>query len=103
MLKLHVVTLISLLLLMVAVGCSSSDPSPHDKAVSATLTAAFPAGSAGRLDPDDAALHYATSNNSLDDARSLIEVVLMLIRKASLIGDLYTGQSLITLPTLHAY
>jgi len=37
MLKLRVITLVSLLLLVVAVGCSSSDQGAIDKAVSATL------------------------------------------------------------------
>jgi hypothetical protein len=43
MLKLRELTLISLLLLIVAVGCSSSDQAAIDKAVSATLAAAQPA------------------------------------------------------------
>ena len=41
--KLHVLTLISVLLLAVVVGCSSSDQSAIDEAVSATLVAAQPA------------------------------------------------------------
>ena len=40
--KLRVLTLVSLLLIAVAVGCSSSDQGAIDKAVSATLTAAQP-------------------------------------------------------------
>ena len=40
--KLPVPTLISLLLLTVVIGCSSSDQGAIDKAVSATLTAAQP-------------------------------------------------------------
>lgn len=43
MLKLHVLTLISVLLLTVVVGCSSSDQDAIDKAVRATLAAAQPA------------------------------------------------------------
>jgi hypothetical protein len=43
MLKLRELTLISLLLLIVAVGCSSSDQAAIDEAVSATLAAAQPA------------------------------------------------------------
>ncbi len=41
--KLHVLTLISVLLLVVAIGCSSSDQAAIDKAVSATLAGAQPA------------------------------------------------------------
>jgi len=44
--KLRVVTFAILLLLVVAVGCSSSDQAAIDKAVSATLTAAQPANAA---------------------------------------------------------
>ena len=47
MFKLHVLTLVSLLLLMVAVGCSSSDQDAIDKAVSATFEAAQPATARG--------------------------------------------------------
>ena len=44
--KLHVLTLISVLLLAVVVGCSSSDQGAIDKTVSPTLTAAQPATAA---------------------------------------------------------
>ena len=37
------ITLISLLIVVIALGCSSSDPGAIDKAVSATLPAAQPA------------------------------------------------------------
>ncbi len=50
MFKLHVLTLISLLLLMVAVGCSSSGEAAIDEAVSATLLAAQPATRNGNFD-----------------------------------------------------
>ena len=40
--KLRLITLVSLLLVTVAIGCSSSDQGAIDKAVSATLAAAQP-------------------------------------------------------------
>jgi ankyrin repeat protein len=46
MLKLHALTLVTLLLLTVIVGCSSSDQGAIDKTVSPTLTAAQPANAA---------------------------------------------------------
>jgi hypothetical protein len=50
--KLRVLTLISVLLLMVAAGCSSSDQGAIDKAVSATLAVAQPATTTATSTPE---------------------------------------------------
>ena len=88
--KLRVVTFAILLLLVVAVGCSSSDQGAIDKAVSATLAAAQPAtstptaeaakehggSSIERIDIEArdeygwTPLHRAAEGNSLDVAAS---------------------------------
>ena len=96
MLKLRELTLISLLILMVAVGCSSSDQAAIDNAVSPTLTAAQPPTAAAAVTPEAAKehggssieridieerdelgrtpLHFAAMRNSLDIARLLIDL-----------------------------
>ena len=96
MLKLRELTLISLLLLMVTVGCLSSDQAAIDKAVSATLAAVQPAAAAAAATPEAAKehggssieridieardelgrtpLHTAAWENSLDVARDLIDL-----------------------------
>ena len=91
--KLRTITLLSLLLIAIAVGCSSSDQGAIDKAVSATLAAAQPAtstptaeaakehggSSIERIDIETrdelgrTPLHLAAMQNSLDVARLLIE------------------------------
>ena len=96
MLKLRELTLISLLLLMVTVGCLSSDQAAIDKAVSPTLTAAQPPTAAAAVTPEAAKeygassiegvdieardefggtlLHMTAQKNSLDVARQLIDL-----------------------------
>ena len=94
MYKLRVVTFAILLLLVAAVGCSSSDQGAIDKAVSATLASAQPAtstptaeaakehgsSSIERVDieaKDDygvTPLHNAAQRNSPDIARELIDL-----------------------------
>ena len=93
--KLRAVTFASLLLIAIAVGCSSSDQGAIDKAVNATLAADQPAAAAitatpeaakehggssiERIDIDakdddgETPLHVAAMENSLDVASSLID------------------------------
>ena len=92
--KLRIVTFAILLLLVVAVGCSSSDQGAIDKAVNATLASAQPATSTAtpeaakehggssieRVDIEArdefgrTPLHTAALRNSLDVARELINL-----------------------------
>ena len=59
--KIHVLTLVSLLFIAIAVGCSSSDQAAIDKAVSATLAAAQPATADATATPEATAIPAATA------------------------------------------